>query len=245
MAEFRLGNTVLNEYYLDNDRIGNQVLPAYVDYLTYVKAGEPNSYPGSGSTWYDITLNENNATLTNSPTFTSASVSYFEFGSTKYADLGNMTTSSVLNLTKELMVVGWVYLSSYPSDKGVIASKWDGPNEQAYRLYVSSSGQCCFDTSNSSSVVTTVGTPISLDTWTLVSCTYNGNLASVGINNLPNTGSSAEPTATFNIDSGKSDRIGNDYDNNFFPGRIGEVRILSEAVLRSTIFEETRGYYGV
>lgn len=245
MGEFRLGNTAINQYFLADDRIGEQVLPLYPDYLTYVKAGEPNSYPGSGSDWFDITVANNDATLVNSPTFTSASISYFEFASTKYADLGNMITSSALNPTKEFQVMGWVYLSSYPSDKGVIASKWDGPNNQTYRLYITSSGECVIETSNSSSVNDTIGETIPLNTWTLVGSTYNGVAQGVGINDSGNSGSSAEPSASFYVDSGRNDRIGNDYDDNFFPGRIGEVRFLSESVLRSTVFEETRGYYGV
>ena len=43
-------------------------------------AADRNSYPGSGTTWYDLSGNGNNGTLTNGPTFTSPG--YFSFDGT-------------------------------------------------------------------------------------------------------------------------------------------------------------------
>ena len=44
--------------------------------------GNPASYPGSGTTWYDLSGNGNNGTIVNSPAYTRAArVSYFSFGS--------------------------------------------------------------------------------------------------------------------------------------------------------------------
>jgi len=44
--------------------------------------GNPTSYPGSGTTWYDLSGNGNNGTIVNSPSYTrSARVSYLSFGS--------------------------------------------------------------------------------------------------------------------------------------------------------------------
>ena len=45
-------------------------------------SGDTSSYPGTGTTWTDLTVNGNNGTLVNSPAFTSAGASsYFSFGS--------------------------------------------------------------------------------------------------------------------------------------------------------------------
>lgn len=38
--------------------------------ILYLDAANKKSYPGSGSTWYDLSGNGNNGTLTNNPTFT-------------------------------------------------------------------------------------------------------------------------------------------------------------------------------
>jgi hypothetical protein len=39
--------------------------------VMYLDAGNPKSYPGSGTLWTDLTRNGNNGTLTNGPTFNS------------------------------------------------------------------------------------------------------------------------------------------------------------------------------
>ena len=44
-------------------------------------AGSPRSYPGSGTTWFNLG-NSNNGTLTNGPTFNSENGGYFEFDGT-------------------------------------------------------------------------------------------------------------------------------------------------------------------
>ena len=45
-------------------------------------AGAVRSYPGSGTTWYDLSGNGNNGTLTNGPTFSTDGVSSFFFDQT-------------------------------------------------------------------------------------------------------------------------------------------------------------------
>jgi hypothetical protein len=42
-------------------------------------AGNPRSYPGSGTVWYDASGNSNTGTLTNGPTYTSGTNGYFTF----------------------------------------------------------------------------------------------------------------------------------------------------------------------
>jgi len=65
--------------------------------LLYLDAGNSLSYSGSGTTWTDLSTYQNNATLTNGPTFTSAgSASYFSFnGTNQYAPV----TQSKFNVT--------------------------------------------------------------------------------------------------------------------------------------------------
>jgi hypothetical protein len=55
----------------------------------YVDANDPSSYPGSGSTWFDISGNNRNGTIVNSPTWNSKG--YFTFnGTSQYVDFGNI-----------------------------------------------------------------------------------------------------------------------------------------------------------
>jgi Concanavalin A-like lectin/glucanases superfamily len=67
-----------------------QDIPPFVttNALLYLDAGLTSSYSGSGTTWTDLSTNTNNATITGSPTFTSAgTASYFSFNGagTQYA----------------------------------------------------------------------------------------------------------------------------------------------------------------
>jgi len=64
--------------------------------MLYLDAGNPASYT-SGTTWTDLSSNNNDATLVSSPTFTDAGTdSYFSFnGSTQYAPV----TTSKMNVT--------------------------------------------------------------------------------------------------------------------------------------------------
>jgi hypothetical protein len=65
--------------------------------LLYLNAGNPASYSGSGTTWTDLSIYQNDATLTGNPPWTTAGTgSYFSFdGSTQYAPV----TSSDMNVT--------------------------------------------------------------------------------------------------------------------------------------------------
>ena len=57
---------------------GSPIPAPYCPFL-YLDASNPNSYPGSGTTWYDLSGLSNNATLTNGPTFTPDSGGAFSF----------------------------------------------------------------------------------------------------------------------------------------------------------------------
>ena len=49
-------------------------------------AANPKSYPGSGTTWFDLSGNGNNGTIVNSPTFANGSFAFN--GTTQYIDAG-------------------------------------------------------------------------------------------------------------------------------------------------------------
>ena len=72
------------------------VAPITSGLIVHLDAGVAASYPGSGSTWSDISGNSNNFTLTNSPTYSSDNKGKFQFnGVNQYASGGpNLTTSS-------------------------------------------------------------------------------------------------------------------------------------------------------
>lgn len=56
-------------------------------------AANPKSYPGSGTTWQDLSNNSNNATLYNSPTYSNGNLSFN--GSTQYGQVNSLTNEIV------------------------------------------------------------------------------------------------------------------------------------------------------
>ena len=63
-------------------------------------AGNPKSYPGSGTTWTDLSGRGNNGTLTNGPTYSSANGGSLSFdGVDDYVNCGNNTVLSPAELT--------------------------------------------------------------------------------------------------------------------------------------------------
>lgn len=77
-------------------------------------AASPRSYPGSGTSWRDVSGNNNNGTLTNGPTFSSANAGSIVFdGTNDYVNLGN---PSILTVgTNPFTIESFFYLSNYGS----------------------------------------------------------------------------------------------------------------------------------
>ena len=57
-------------------------------------AANPASYPGSGTTWKDLTITQNHGTLTNGPTFDSGNGGNIEFDGT--SDIVEFGSSNLL-----------------------------------------------------------------------------------------------------------------------------------------------------
>jgi hypothetical protein len=83
--------------------------------VLYLDAGNTNSYPGTGTSWRDISGNSNNGTLTNGPTFNSANLGSIVLdGTDDYVNCGN---NSSINITGTgLTLSAWVYRTALNSN---------------------------------------------------------------------------------------------------------------------------------
>ena len=100
--------------------------------LLYVDAGNAASYSGSGTTWTDLSTTGNNATLVNSPGYSSAYSGYLTFSGTgsQYAS----TTASKFNVT-------------YTGKTVLVAARMTGFTAGTYRgLFGTNSGTRNFNT---------------------------------------------------------------------------------------------------
>ena len=76
-------------------------------------AGNPRSYPGSGTAWYDVSGNNKTGTLVNGPSYNSSNGGSFVFdGVDDYVNVNNFNVS---HGTSNFTYSCWAYLSGKPS----------------------------------------------------------------------------------------------------------------------------------
>ena len=93
-------------------------------------AGNTKSYPGSGTTWTDLSGNGNAGTLANGPTYSSDDGGSIVFDGSD----DHVTFTSNPSLTDQITIEVWVKLNSTSADNGWICGR-----EGSYRLLYTSS----------------------------------------------------------------------------------------------------------
>jgi hypothetical protein len=79
-------------------------------------AGEPSSYPGSGTTWTDLSGSGNNGTLVNGVGYNSANGGGLVFDGVD--DRVNLPFSSVFDISGSMTMEGFIYPTAYKSGGG-------------------------------------------------------------------------------------------------------------------------------
>jgi len=92
-------------------------------------AAQLRSYPGSGTTWNDLSGSNSNGTLVNSPTFTSSNGGGLVFnGTNQYVSL----TKNLANTA--FTIICWVYPNVTPSSNTIFSIGTASQNRQAIHL---------------------------------------------------------------------------------------------------------------
>lgn len=103
--------------------------------IVYLDAGNSSSYPGTGTTWFDLEGAANNATLVNSPTFSSSYQGILQFDNASLQtanipDLGNLP-----NWTIEAWVrFTTIPLSSFPYATAIITNTYSGGTQLNFSM---------------------------------------------------------------------------------------------------------------
>ena len=97
------------------------------------------SYPRTGTTWRDLSGNNNNGTLTNGPTFSAANMGSISLdGADDQIDCG---TNSSLNISDNLTLGIWVKFNSLSSAPSLITKQWCSGNQFSYVWSMFSDGR--------------------------------------------------------------------------------------------------------
>jgi hypothetical protein len=205
--------------------------------ILYLDAGSTSSYPGSGSVWYDLSVQDNYATMSNT-TYTSVNGGYFTFDGT--INSKGSLTSAKYNVTysgKSVFVTAYLSAAMTNSTFRAILGSSAGArnfnfylyrdNIGNYQLHYSAGGQGGF----SSNLTFTPGT------WFTAAVTHTtGNLVSYYFNGQPvGTGT----VAFFQYLPGGTEGVGGA--DNFWDGRIGLASVYKVALSSSEILQNHNG----
>ena len=227
--------------------------------ILHLDAGNPSSYPGSGTTWTDLSGNGNTATLYGSPTYSSADGGSINFGTSnstasKYA-LVNL--NSGLRPSTTFTEAAWVKLPAGADGIRVVtAVQYGSGGTNSYALFMLG-GNALYGLANTtgSDNFWTPGN-ITLNTWQYISHIYDGTNQKLYVNGVQ-LGSSWPTTGTQVYDlSNTKLTIGMNYDGPGYDagingnelGNLSVVQFYDRALNQLEIsqnFNATKSRYGL
>ena len=206
-------------------------------------AAKKDSYPGTGTSWRDISGNVNNGTLTNGPTFNSSNGGSIVFdGTNDYVTCGNLT---VLQTTVGT-ISAWVYpTSGNNSYRGVLVK------QNAWGLFLFDNNFITYDWGNNQKRDTSV--ILNNNTWYYVNMTFTETIGTPSNNAILYINGTAVLTTTV-----RNSNIGNQNvvlgtgsstpNGQEFFGRIANAQIYNRVLSSSEItqnYNALKGRFGL
>lgn len=209
-----------------------------------------SSYPGSGSTWYDIGGNGNHGTLTNrSASNPSWSGSYFSFdpynvyGTYQYGGYVSFPDGQFARVQSQNRVT--MSCRFYPTESSypmiLCGNSYNGAiGYQGYQLWIYGGTMYARVTVGNSTTYADVSAALSYYTWTHLTMTYNGSTLTMYVNG--SAAGSANISGTMNSLSPNRFLIGAQYNAQgatntaeFYKGYISHVRLYSRVLSAAEI----------
>jgi hypothetical protein len=141
-------------------------------------AANPKSYPGSGTTWSDLSGGGNTGELVNSPTYNSSNLGYFQFVTDDFARIANNTALDTQTPTVEVWVkTNATTQNGFWFEKGTVNSQ--------YSLFQEGTGiQWRMNIGGITNLTTTTATYINTSNWYQVVGTYTSGTRRLYINGV-------------------------------------------------------------
>jgi hypothetical protein len=208
-----------------------------------VDAANIRSYPGTGTTWTDLSGNGNNLTLTNSPTWNSSG--YFSTGLTGY--FTGDGSASIPTGNSPYTMICWVRVTgSWTDGKGIMSIGGFDTNNQsnALRTYTSTLGYLSHYWWNNDLAITNNNAGLSVGTWFMATAQFDGTNRRVWANTT-NVGSDT-PTS-HNVTS-TTIQVAKTYSTEYLQGDIATALIYNRGLSFTEIqtnFTALRSRYGI
>ena len=203
-------------------------------------SGNTRSYPGSGTTWTDLSGNLRNGTLTNGPTYSSANGGSIVFdGIDDYAIVGDLSLS-------RYSIESWFRPTSFPNNgASTISSVYNGSRVN-FKIGYEAQGSVMYGGFYDGGWRYTPAVTTVLNTWQQIIFTYNGSSLVIYSNGVL-VGSTAYVGTP--ASDGQGIRIGRRWDfAEYFVGNISITRIYNRPLSAAEIqqnFNATRGRFGI
>ena len=223
--------------------------------VLYLDAANIKSYPGTGTTWTDLSTINNNGTLTNGPTYNSSGYFSFNYLSSQFVSFASSSSVQFLNRSTYTLEA-WVYPTRNPGALNYtgIFDREDSSigSRDGYNIYfLGSAGTNTFFTTErfvagvNNNVSYTIDQSLSVNFWQHIAATYDGTTVSLYYNgNSVSTPSSSTGNIT---NTSKTLTIGV-RGGNYFSGRIANAKIYNTALTASQIaqnFNSMRSRFGL
>jgi hypothetical protein len=199
--------------------------------VLYLDAANSKSYPGSGTTWSDLSRGGNNGTLVNSPTFSAANGGFFAFnGSNQYANCGNPLTFT------DSFTISYFFNTTSTGIVKVMMGMYNGSGADWF-IGLDASNRLNFSFGSPSKIDLTTSTTVNDGVWRQGICVYNKSLNSTFIylnGILQNSTTSIPATVT---QAGGNLMIGTFGSNLgfYFPGNIATTQIYNRALTATEV----------
>lgn len=220
-----------------------------------------NSYPESGTTFYDISGNGNTHSFTTYSGGSAASYNSLGGGSIRlYRDAGYSgstivpSSSSFAQLTSAVTLSVWLYANT--SSVMIVAGKGfrtsSSAEYQSYQIYTNGTSMVGRITAGGATSNTDISAPFSLNSWIMVTLTYDGSNMYLYMNST--LGNSSGKTGTMTNNNSFNFAVGGQWNYNsspvvadFFSGYIGQVALYNRALSSSEVtanFNNTKSRFG-
>ena len=217
--------------------------------VLHLDAGNTSSYPGSGTTWSDLSGNNTNGTLRNSPTFNSDGGGNIVFnGTNHYVE----TFSSLVDVTTNWTVNVW-YKTTGSSGIGSLLVRGNFDETYQWRCELdASTGKVRFAMRNLAfpSDQSVLGTTSTNNTgWHMATYTNNSNLVTVYLDAVSENSATITNLTNSNIGSNAViGRLGDSVGPYYFNGNVAIVQVYNRALSLSEIqqnFAARKSRYGL
>ncbi len=147
--------------------------------VSYLDAANTRSYPGNGTTWTDLTKNENNGGLISGPIFNSSNGGSISLDGTD--DYIEIPKTGILSSKSTFTISLWTYPTSLTGIRPLFVNYYVGNQEVLFRF---NGTNLQFYTFTTSQIGGTTQTYSTLNQWVNVVATYDGSIMKTYVNGV-------------------------------------------------------------